>query len=198
MRRRDLTAVGVAAVLAGAALLAAGCGGRGGGPVTLATYTFDDLKAVADTSGGLTIDHEIVESRPASLCVDAPRPRSVRLIEMTPPPGQDGRLLVWTVRARPLLREGKAWIETWARAPGTDERSARSGPSTRTRGWVDMTARIRVEKGRPVDRLRLNLVINGAGKFWIESVRLESQPLPRGDDAGGGGQGAPGSSGGTG
>jgi hypothetical protein len=51
-------------------------------------------------------------------------------------------------------------------------------PVVRARQWVDLTAQIRVEKGQSPDRLRLNLVMNGEGKFWIESVKLTSEPLP--------------------
>jgi hypothetical protein len=169
-------AIGIVAVT----LAAGGCGRGGGGSVTLATYTFDDLHAVADTSGGLTIDHEIVETRPASLAIDARGPRAVRLIEMTPPPDLDGRLLVWTARAKPLLREGLGWLEGWAHTPDGAEVSARSEQYVRPRGWVDMRVEIPTEKGKSPDRLTLNLLMNGPGKFWIESVKLESEPLPRG------------------
>ncbi len=135
---------------------------------------------MADTSGGLAIDHEIVEKLPASLGIDARAPRTVRLIDMAPPARVEGRLLIWTARARPLLREGRAWLESWVTLPGGEGYSARSpAPVSRTRDWVDLTAQIRVEKGVKPDRLRLNLVLDGAGKFWIESLKLESAPLPR-------------------
>jgi hypothetical protein len=49
------------------------------------------------------------------------------------------------------------------------------------RDWVDMKVEIPTEKGKAPGRLRLNLIMNGPGKFWIESIKLESLPLPRGD-----------------
>ena len=162
------------------ALLAAGCGGGGGGPRELAAYPLDSLEEILDSDEDLAIDHEIHTDGRASLRVTAARPRVVRLFALENP-GVDDCLLVWRARLRCEALRRRVFLETWVRLPGTDEYFGRGLESAigRTTDWREAQAIFRLEKGQVPDRVRLNLVIEGEGKVWIDDVRLTVAPLPR-------------------
>lgn len=179
-------AVALATLLAAAGLLAAGGGCGSGGSRTLASWPLDDLQGLLDTEG-LSADATLSADGRASILVDAARPRVVRLVEFTPPPDLENRLLVARARMRPVLRNGRAYLQLWARVPGRDELPGRDLKLAyaRTRDFADAGAQVRLEKGLAPDRVRIDLVVEGVGKVWLDDLRLLAEPLPKGDEAAG-------------
>lgn len=180
-------AAAVLAALLGAAALLAAVGGCGpGGSRTLASWPLDDLQGLLDTDG-LSADATLSADGRASIRVDADRARVVRLVEFTPPPGLENRLLVARARMRPVLRNGRAYLQMWVRVPGRDEQPGRDLKLAyaRTRDFADAGAQVRLEKGMAPDRVRIDLVIEGIGKVWLDDLRLLAEPLPKADGAGG-------------
>jgi len=75
--------------------------------------------------------------------------------------------------------DGKAYLEMWLRFPGKGEFFSRGldRPITGTMSWMTSTIPFFLQAGQKPDLIRLNLVVAGKGRVWIDDVRLLRQPL---------------------
>ena len=76
--------------------------------------------------------------------------------------------------------DGKAFLEMWVRIPGKGEFFSRGldRPATGTMSWMTSVTPFFLKAGQKPDLIRLNLVVQGKGRVWIDDVRLMRQPLP--------------------
>lgn len=162
----------------GVSIVAAGCGG--GSSRELAAFPLDSLGEIVDADDRLFLDLEETADGRGAIRVAADRPRVVRLVAVENP-AVDNCLLVWKAQLRSEALRGRAFLETWVRLPGADEYFGRGFESgvRRTTDWTESQTVFRLEKGQKPDRVRLNLVIEGEGKVWIDDLKLVVAPLPR-------------------
>jgi hypothetical protein len=68
----------------------------------------------------------------------------------------------------------------WVRFPGKGEFFSRglNRPMTGTMSWLTISTPFFLQEGQKPDLIRLNLVVSGSGRVWIDDVRLLRRPLP--------------------
>lgn len=164
-----------------AALAALAAGGCARGPVEVAAFPVDGDRDIVDRGGeNVAFDREESADGGGSLRAEAVRPRTVRLYEVRDPRGLEGRLVVLTARLRSVGVRGRAFPELWIHPAGGNEVQARDPAAfvANTRDWTPLRVEYRCEKGERPDLLRVNLVIDGTGRAWIDDIRITSEPLP--------------------
>jgi len=172
-------AVPVLLIGAMAAFLAVG--GCGRGPVEVASFPVDGDQDIIDRGGeNIAFDRQESADGGGSLRAESTRPRTVRLYEVRNPRGLEGRLIVLSAKLKSVGVRGRTYPELWVHAAGRNEVQVRS-PSVflaQTRDWTPLRLEYRCEKGERPELLRVNLVIDGIGRAWIDDIRLTSEPLP--------------------
>ncbi len=175
MRRVVLSLLSIAIT---AALAAGGCGR---GPVEVASFPLDGDQDIVDRGGeNVVFDREESSDGGGSLRAESERPRTVRLYEIRNPRDLEGRLIVLTAQLKSVGVHGRVFPELWINAPGRNEVQARNpdGVIGKTRNWTPVRIEYRCEKGERPDLLRVNLVLDGNGRAWIDDIRITSEPLP--------------------
>lgn len=109
--------------------------------------------------------------------VDAPGNQLIRLFEVSSP---DAERCILTYRAVMQSEElaGRAYLEMWCRFPGRGEFFSRglNQPLQGSVRWTPFETPFRLRKGERPDLIKLNLVVEGAGKIRIKDVELLKTP----------------------
>ena len=74
----------------------------------------------------------------------------------------------------------RPFVEMWVRIPGKGEFFSRGldRPITGTMSWMTVATPFLLQAGQKPDLIRLNLVVQGKGRVWIDDVHLMREPLP--------------------
>jgi hypothetical protein len=110
--------------------------------------------------------------------VDASEATTVRLFEVVDP-GVDQCLLAYRARLKTEGLAGRAYLEMWCRLPGRGEFFSK-GIAQAVRGttdWCSCETPFHLKKDQRPDLIKLNLVVEGAGKVRIKDVGLLAAPL---------------------
>lgn len=146
-------------------------------PVELQRFALDSMEGVRATTG-VQFDPAISSDGKGSLRVDAQQPMTVPLFEIT---GLDidNATLLYQASLRSEKLDGTAYLEMWLRFPGKGEFFSRGldRPVTGTMSFMTVTTPFFLQPGEKPDLIRLNLVVNGKGRVWIDDVRLSRAPL---------------------
>jgi hypothetical protein len=151
--------------------LAAGCGDAP--PVVeLATYPLDTLDGVI-TRNDVAIDTTTKWEGAGSLRITAEEPMTVRLFETGDLDVEDARLL-YAAQLRTEDVDGAVYLEMWCHFAGQGEYFSRAIGSalSGTQDWTMQETPFILQPGQNPDLIRLNLVIDGTGVVWIDSLRL--------------------------
>lgn len=164
---------------------ALGLGGCGRGPAEpvreVASFPVDGDQDIVDRGGeNVAFDREESADGGGSLRAESARPRTVRLYEVRNPRGLEGRLIVLTARLKSVGIRGEAFPELWIHESGRSDVQVRNpaGVVLKTQDWTPVRIEYRCERGERPDLLRVNLVIDGYGRAWIDDIRITSEPLP--------------------
>ncbi len=146
--------------------------------VELKHFPLDSLEGVRATTG-VSFDPKISRDGKGSLRVDANEPMTVPLFEVTDVSIENATLL-YQASLQTQSLEGKAFLEMWVRIPGKGEFFSRGlvRPVTGTISWMTAITPFFLQAGQKPDVIRLNLVVQGKGRVWIDDVHLMRQPLP--------------------
>jgi hypothetical protein len=146
-------------------------------PVELKHFPLDSLEGVRATTG-VSVDPKISSDGKGSLRVDANEPMTVPLFEVTDVSIENATLL-YQASLQTQNLDGKAFLEMWVRIPGKGEFFSRGldRPVTGTMSWMTAVTPFFLEAGQKPDLIRLNLVVQGRGRVWIDDVHLTGQPL---------------------
>jgi hypothetical protein len=89
----------------------------------------------------------------------------------------DNARLMYTAKVKSDL-DGVAFLEMWAHVGG-GQFFSRGMDSTVTgkTGWKSIQTPFLLQKGQKLNKVTLNLVINGKGTVWIDDVVLSKEPL---------------------
>ena len=138
----------------------------------------DSLEGVRATTGA-TFDPTISADGKGSLRVDAKEPITVPLFEVTDV-GVENATLIYQASLQSENLDGKAFLEMWVRIPGKGEFFSRGldRPITGTMSWMTVATPFFLQAGQKPDLIRLNLVVQGKGRVWIDDVHLMRGPLP--------------------
>lgn len=105
--------------------------------------------------------------------IDARGETQARLLDV-PLSGVDDTRLVYRAKMRAEALNGKAYLEMWARLPDQNEYFSRNinAPLTGTTDWVSVQTPFLLKKGEQPDLIKLNVVVEGAGRIWIDEIEL--------------------------
>jgi hypothetical protein len=158
-------------------LLTAACSQQPGQPEEIGRFPVDDMEGII-TRSGVQIDREITSDGNGSLLVTADGPVTVQLYE-TGDIHLESALLVYRARLRTEDVEGQVYLEMWCSFPGRGEFFSRAlqSPLTGTTDWSTRETPFSLQKGDNPDNVKMNLVVNGKGKVWIDDIRLIMAPL---------------------
>lgn len=133
------------------------------------------MKAAA----GVAFDLDVSSDGKGSLRADSAGQLLVPLFEITDV-NSDNTALIYQASLQSDKLEGQAYLEMWVRLPGRGEFFSRGldRPVTGTMSWVQTATPFFLQTGQKPDLIRLNLVVNGKGRVWIDDIRLLRQPLP--------------------
>jgi hypothetical protein len=136
--------------------------------------TMDGVRAAS----GVALDPVVSLDGHGSLRVDAAGQTVVPLFEVTDIQIENAAL-VYQASLQSEGLNGQAYLEMWVRIPGKGEFFSRGldRQLTGTMSWATVATPFFLEAGQMPDLIRLNLVVNGTGKIWMDDIRLLRQPL---------------------
>jgi hypothetical protein len=144
----------------------------------LKRFAVDSIDGVI--AGPLVIfDRKISSDGGGSLRVEARAPVVVPLFEVTDVQVEEATL-IYQARLRSLGLKGGAYLEMWCVFPGKGEFFSRGlpPPVAETMDWRTISTPFFLKAGEKPARVKLNLVITGAGTVWVDDIRLLREPLP--------------------
>ena len=126
----------------------------------------------------MQIDKATTSDGKGSLLVTANGPVTVKLYETGDIHLENARL-TYRARLRTETVEGEVYLEMWCSFPGKGEFFSRAlqAPLSGTMEWSTQETPFFLQKGENPDNVKMNLVINGRGKVWIDDIRLLTAPL---------------------
>ena len=161
------------AILAGLVLTTA----VAAGPVELKHYPLDSLEGVI-TRTGVKLDPKVSSDGHGSLRISARGPMRVMLFETGDIDVENARL-IYKARLKTLRTRGDVYLEMWCHFPGQGEYFSRGlqyavGGTT---DWTSVETMFFLRQGENPDNVKLNLVIKGRGRVWIDDIHLVKAPL---------------------
>jgi hypothetical protein len=96
-----------------------------------------------------------------------------RLFEVSDP-GVQNCTLIYRAKLKTEGLAGRAYLEMWCRFPGKGEFFSRGLDNvvSGSNDWAAYETPFFLKAGEQPDLLRLNLVVEGAGKIWVKDVEL--------------------------
>jgi hypothetical protein len=159
-------------VLAVAALAAIGCSVPKASTRVIYSDRLSSIDAII-TRTGVTLDTAISPDRKGVIRVDSTDPTTIRLAEV-PLDGVEDVTLVYRGHLRTRALRGHAYLEMLCSIRGMGEFPSKllQSPVTGTTDWVSQQTEFFVEKGRQVEMIKLNVVIDGPGIVWVGPILL--------------------------
>jgi hypothetical protein len=159
------------------ALFAVGCSEQTAETTELKHYPIDSTEGVIAKSG-IQFDNEVTADGNGSLRITASSPTTVRLYETGDMDIENSRL-IYRAKLRSEDVEGQVYIEMLCNFPQKGEFFSRAlqSPLTGTREWRVQETPFFLKAGENPDNVKINLVVNGTGKVWIDDIRLLKAPL---------------------
>ena len=127
------------------------------------------------------ISKDLVVTEDKAWLADCKQAQTIRLFEMENP-GVEHCLVTYRAKLKTENLTGQAYLEMWCRFPGKGEFFSRglAHAVSGSNGWASYETPFLLKKGEKPDLIKLNLVVEGAGKVWVKEVELLKGPLPAG------------------
>lgn len=146
-------------------------------------YPLDSLTEII-TQSGVQIDRKMSSDNKGSIYINASKPRTIELIELNKDNLKNKRLtFIAQMKSEGLQASGDmrgiSYIELAAKFPNGEELVSR-GPRIPIKGttdWRVVDTVLYIDKNDSPESVKLNLVVEGVGNVWIDSVKLEAIPL---------------------
>ncbi len=145
--------------------------------VEIKHYPLDDLEGII-TQSNTQIDTEITSDGKGALSISATEPTTIKLYETGDIDIENARLF-YQAKLRTEEVEGQVYLEMWCHFPGKGEFFSRAlhAPLSGSQEWTAQETPFFLKKGQNPDNIKLNLVINGKGKVWIDDIHLAKASL---------------------
>lgn len=143
----------------------------------LRNYPLDGLEGVI-TQTRVAFDKKTSTDGGGSLMLLADAPTTFRLFETGDVDIENARI-VYRAKLRTEGVEGKVYLEMWCSFPGVGEAFSRAlhAPLSGTMDWTSQETPFFLKPGENPDNIKLNLVVEGKGRVWIDDIRLLRGPL---------------------
>lgn len=135
------------------------------------------------TQSGVEIDREITADNNGSLLINTEKPIKVELFELDENFKNKRLTYKAQIRSEDLTGtnelRGISYIELVAIFPDGEELISRGPrvPISGTTDWRTAETVLYIDKGGTPENVKLNLIVEGQGKVWLDAVKLESIPL---------------------
>jgi len=136
------------------------------------------------TQSGVKMDIETTTDGNGSLLIDTDKPIKVELFELEKENFKNKRLTYKAqIRSEDLTgtddMRGISYIELIATFPDDEELISRGPrvPISGTTDWRSAETVLYIDKGNAPKNVKLNLIVEGQGKVWLDAVKLEAIPL---------------------
>ena len=139
----------------------------------LKKLSLDDASSI-----GLTIqtDTAVKTEGKASVKITTAWPTTVCLGEVAGLAVDDAKL-VFKAKVKTAL-EGDAFLEMWAHVGGGQYFSkGMNDPAKGKSDWKTIQTPFMLQKGQKLDKVTLNIVINGKGTVWVDDIVLSKESL---------------------
>jgi hypothetical protein len=150
------------------------CAGSG---EVLRSFPIDDLEGVID-GDSVTLDKAVSWDGKGSLRIEAGDPVVVSLFRIKEIDLEDSKL-IYKARVKTEGAKGAVYLEMWLTFPGKGSFFSRGLDNTITSDtdWTTLETPFLLKKGENPDTALLNIVINGKGTVWVDSIELIKTPL---------------------
>ena len=140
--------------------------------VEIKHFPVDNMEGIIGGSG-VFIDKEISSDGNGSLCITAIEPATVRLYE-TGDIDIENAKLICQAKLRTEVVEGQVYMEMLCHFPGRGEFFSRTlqFALTGSNEWTSHEVPFFLKKGENPDNVKINIIIEGKGKVWIDDIRL--------------------------
>ncbi|MFA9407531.1 MAG: hypothetical protein ACERKJ_01690 [Candidatus Dadabacteria bacterium] len=136
------------------------------------------------TQSGVVIDTEITTDNNGSLLINTDKAIKIELFEIDKEDFKNKRLTYKAqIRSEDLTGtedlRGISYIELIASFPDEEELISRGPrvPVSGTTDWRPAETVLYIDKGNAPEYVKLNLIVEGQGKVWLDAVKLEAIPL---------------------
>jgi hypothetical protein len=131
--------------------------------------SIDSILSKTGTMGDASTSHD----GKGSIRIESNAPTTIRLAEIHPE-GVENATLIYRGHLRTESLAGQAYLEMWCGIPGKGEffSKALHAPVSGTTEWVTQETPFFLEKGQRAQTVKLNLVVAGTGKVWVDDVTL--------------------------
>lgn len=140
-------------------------------------YSCESLEGIIHLSG-VQIDAQVKNEGKRSLKFNLTEPSVIRLLE-TGDIEIEESTLVYQAMLRTEGIQGRVYLEMWCHFEGKGEFFSRGldSPLSGTNDWTSMEIPFFLKAGENPDNVKLNVVSEGAGTFWVDDIRLLKRPL---------------------
>ncbi len=154
-----------------------GCENPGTSTEELKRYPITNLDEVL-TRSGVSLDASVTSDGNGALKIVADQPTTVRLFEVHNLNVENARLL-YQARLRTEGVEGQVYLEMWCQFSGLGEFFSRGlhAPLSGTVDWTTQEIPFFLQQGQNPEVVKLNVVVNGQGKVWIDDILLSKGAL---------------------
>ncbi len=130
------------------------------------------------TQSGVTFDTVITSDGNGSLLIDAKGKMVVRLFEIEDPDVENARI-IYQAKLRTKELDGDAYLEILCDFKGLGTFFGRGLDNylTWTTQWSTVQTSFLYNEDENPTLIKLNLIITGPGKVWIDDIRLQKGPL---------------------
>ena len=125
------------------------------------------------TKSGVAIDKEISSDGNGSLLIEAGDTMVIRIFELANIDVENARL-TYQAKLKTEDVQGSVYLEMWCGFTGKGEYFSRGLQNilSGTNDWTTVETPFFLKKGENPDIIKLNLVIQGKGKVWIDDIHL--------------------------
>jgi hypothetical protein len=165
-------------VLLAAACLAAGLTASCSRPEpAIKRFSGDTLDGLVQKSG-VQVDNRIKSEGRGSLKINLTEPSVVRLFETGDIDIEDAAL-VYRAQLKTEDFQGRVYLEMGCHFEGKGEFFSRGpdSPLSGTTNWVSVEIPFFLKAGENPDNVKLNVIGEGTGTFWVDDIRLIKRPL---------------------
>ncbi len=140
-------------------------------------YPVSTIEGLIEKSD-IQIDQKITSDGTGALYSEVQKPKIIKLYE-TGNIDIENAVLIYQAKIRTEDIKGTVYLEMWCRFPEKGEYFSRSLYTTLSGSneWTQLETPFFLKKGENPDNVKLNLVVNGTGKVWIDDIRLLKSPL---------------------
>lgn len=154
------------------AVIAVSCSRPAGDDMLIRKFSCDSLEGVIHQNG-IAVDTKVKKEGRGALRVDLSEPMIVRLFETGDVDIEDAAL-VYQARLRTEDLQGRVYLEMWCRFEDKGEFFSRGIDETLsgTANWTRLEIPFFLKAGENPDNVKLNVVCEGKGSFWVDDIRL--------------------------